>query len=162
MAREYSDPDLAGMASKVVMRGAPPVVPPRGPIKPTAPDEGPLPNMTPSTNMIGTTPTPSSSAQMYIPGGSYHEVVRVNEGAKDQTIDYPIGTGAWQSRSHTGEAPCHDEGPMQTSPVHMPYDAGDTPIAHTEGDIPAQSNPSDSNAKSYDSSPICMDYGENG
>lgn len=118
--------------------------------------------MTPSTDMISTTPTPASSAQMYIPGGSYHEVVRVNEGAKDTVHDYPIGTGAWQSRSHSGEVSPSDKGPMASEPVHMPYGAGDQPVKHTEGDIPAQQHLADTNAKSYDSSPICMDYGENG
>lgn len=123
MARELSDPDIASAASSIVMRGQPGQIAPRGPIKPTAPDEGPL--MNPSTNMVPTTPstTATGSPQMYIPGGSMHEVIHMDPGQDDRVIDYPVGTGAWQSRAHDGHVPPAD-GPDGTTgsskPVNVP------------------------------------------
>lgn len=90
--REYSDPGLAPLASQAAMRGQAGVVAPRGPIKPTAPDEGP----------IDMNPIPSQPS-VYIPGASRHELIHCDPGADDQVINYAVGIGSWQSRSHSGE-----------------------------------------------------------
>lgn len=108
MAREYSDPGIAPLASKVVGQGVPGQVAPRAPIPTVAPDEGPI-NMDPA----------ATQPSVYIPGASRHEVIHIDEGAADTVKDYPVGTGTWQSRSHGGHVPQAD-GPDGTSGTSKP------------------------------------------
>jgi hypothetical protein len=136
MAREASDPGISGPASQIVMRGNPPMVPPRGPIPGIAPDEGPIMMPPMSKPMSGGPSAPGAggpqapSASMYIPGASTHEVVRMDPGANDQVIDYPVGTGSWQSRSHAGAVPPSD-GPSSTPGASKPVNIPATPTTST-------------------------------
>lgn len=61
--------------------------------------------------------------------------------------------GRWQGLQSGPQTPGAE---MAGSPDACTY-----PV-HTEGGIPPQSNPADTNAKSYDSPPICMEYGVHG
>lgn len=52
---------------------------------------------------------PNFSSIMNIPGMSPHEVCHTDEGAADTVERYPVGTGSWQSRSHSGEVSHEDD-----------------------------------------------------
>lgn len=168
--REYSDPDIAPLASQVVGQGIPGQIAPRAPIKPTAPDDGPLKGTSMLGKSIGNATmssagSPGAQPSVYIPGASRHELVHVDEGRADTVKDYPVGIGAWQSRSHTGTASSEDNslrpagerprGPdMEGSPdakyASHPKEAGNG--------VTSQSNAGNPNSKSYDSPPVHMDY----
>jgi len=53
--------------------------------------------------------SPNFSQIMNVPGMSPHEVCYCDEGAADEEIKYPVGTGSWQSHSHSGSVDHEDD-----------------------------------------------------